>query len=97
MRDKIQTAVKALDSKKGIDIRILKIDELTTIADYFILCGGSSTTQVKALADECEFKLKEAGYEVRHREGREADQLPGRRGHRRRLHPRHRGHQGRVL
>ena len=62
-------AVKAIDSKRGENIRIIKIDELTVIADYFIIANGSSTTQVKALADEVEFKLSEAGLEPKRTEG----------------------------
>ena len=62
-------AVKAIDSKRGENIRIIKIDELTVIADYFIIANGGSTTQVKALADEVEFKLSEAGLEPRRTEG----------------------------
>ena len=62
-------AVRAIDSKRGENIRIIKIDELTVIADYFIIANGSSTTQVKALADEVEFKLSEAGLEPKRTEG----------------------------
>ena len=62
-------AVKAIDSKRGENIRIIKIDELTVIADYFIIANGSSSTQVKALADEVEFKLSEAGLEPHRTEG----------------------------
>ena len=65
----LQIAVKAIDSKRGENIRIIKIDELTVIADYFIIANGSSTTQVKALADEVEFKLSEAGLEPKRTEG----------------------------
>ena len=65
----LKIAVKAIDSKRGENIRIIKIDELTVIADYFIIANGSSTTQVKALADEVEFKLSEAGLEPRRTEG----------------------------
>ena len=65
----LQIAVKAIDSKRGENIRIIKIDELTVIADYFIIANGSSSTQVKALADEVEFKLSEAGLEPRRTEG----------------------------
>ena len=62
-------AVKAIDSKRGENIRIIKIDELTVIADYFVIANGSSSTQVKALADEVEFKLSEAGLEPKRTEG----------------------------
>jgi ribosome-associated protein len=61
--------VKALDDKKAIDIRVLKIDEVTSLTDYFIICNGTSSTHVRALADECEFVMDKAGMPVRHREG----------------------------
>ena len=54
-------AVKALDSKKGQDIKCLETGHLTTLADYFVLCTATSTTQIKALADVCEKMLKDAG------------------------------------
>ena len=50
-------AVKALDCKKAKDIKVLRIDKKTTIADYFVLCTGNSTTQVRTLADEVEYQL----------------------------------------
>ena len=65
----LKIAVKAIDSKRGENIRIIKIDELTVIADYFIIANGSSSTQVKALADEVEFKLSQAGLEPHRTEG----------------------------
>ena len=48
---------KALDSKKGLNIKVLKTQELTTLADYFVLCTATSTTQVKAMSDACEEAL----------------------------------------
>lgn len=45
-------AVKALDSKKGHDIKLLETGNITVIADYFIICTASSPAQIKALADE---------------------------------------------
>ena len=50
-------AVKVLDVKKASDIKLLKIDEKTTIADYFVICAGNSNTQIKTLADEVEYQL----------------------------------------
>ena len=47
-------AAKALDSKKGLDIKVLETGHLTTLADYFVLCSATSTTQIKALSDVCE-------------------------------------------
>ena len=52
---------QALDSKKGKDIRVLETDSVTTLADYFVLCTGTSAPQLKALADAGERAMKEAG------------------------------------
>ena len=62
-------AAKALDSKKGRDIKVLETGHLTTLADYFVLCTATSTTQVKALADTCEKMLKDQGETPHHVEG----------------------------
>lgn len=67
---KINAAMKALDSKKAIDIQIIKIDKLTILGDYLILASGTSTTHVNSLADEVEYKLSESGVEPHHVEGR---------------------------
>lgn len=61
--------VKALDSKKGQDIKVLETGHLTTLADYFVLCTATSTTQVKALADICEETAKNLGEPPHHIEG----------------------------
>lgn len=50
-----------MDDMKGQDIKILKIEEISSIGDYFVLATGNSTTQVSALADRVEFKVKEDG------------------------------------
>lgn len=57
---------KALDSKKGIDIKVLDTGHLTTLADYFVICTATSTTQVRALSDECEKTMKETAGELPH-------------------------------
>lgn len=59
----VKAMVQALDSKKGLDIQVLKVGSLTTLAEYFVICTATSTTQVKALSDEVEFRLK-TDYEV---------------------------------
>ena len=51
--------VKILDNKKAQDLQVIGIRDLTIIADYFIIASGGSTPQVKALADEVEFQMKE--------------------------------------
>lgn len=61
---------KALDSKKGLDIKVLETGELTTLADYFVLCSATSSAQIRALSDACEKAMKEqAGEEPHHVEG----------------------------
>ncbi len=63
-------AAKALSDKKGREIRVLEIAELTTLADYFVLATGSSNTQINALVDSVEKALtEEAGEKPLHREG----------------------------
>ena len=62
-------AAKALDAKKGKDIKVLEIEPITTLADYFVICTGSSNTQINALCDEVEKSLAEAGEQPLHREG----------------------------
>lgn len=62
-------AVKALVSKKALDIKVIKIQDISAIADYFVIATGTSSTHVKALADEVEAQLDEAGISVSHVEG----------------------------
>ena len=63
-----------LDSKKGIDIELIDVQDKTTLADYFIIASGNSTTQIKALADEVEYVLKnEYKLYPDHIEGRSGD------------------------
>ena len=60
--------------KKGIDIEMLDVSEKTTLADYFVIASGNSTTQIKALADEVEYVLKnEFSLYPDHVEGRSGD------------------------
>ena len=63
------TAAKALDGKKAQDLRVLAIGDLSILADYFVLATGTSTTQVKALADEVDYQLSRQGVEPARREG----------------------------
>lgn len=66
MTDKI---VEFLDAKKAKDIDIIDIREVTILADYFVICNGTSTTHIKALADEVEFKMQELGSKYLRKEG----------------------------
>ncbi len=60
-QQKLEIIVKALDSKKAEDIKVIKVGDLTVIADYFVIADGTSSTQTKALADEAEYKMQESG------------------------------------
>ncbi len=55
----LKTAVKSADDKKAYNIKVLDIRELTTLADYFVICHGTSFPQMRAIFDEVEEKLKE--------------------------------------
>lgn len=65
----ILQAYEAAESKKAQDIKVMDIRDISPITDYFIICSGSSTVQVKAIADEIELKLSEAGHYMYHKEG----------------------------
>ena len=73
-REMVGVAVKALDSKKGKDIRVLYTGDQTTLADYFLICNGTSNTQVKALADAVEEAVSKNGEEPHHVEGHRGGQ-----------------------
>lgn len=68
-KDMALALAKALDDKKGQDIQVLRTGDLTTLADYFVICTATSTTQIKALADNCEKVMKEQGEPPHHIEG----------------------------
>ena len=61
--------MQAIDSKKGENIQVIGVSDLTILADYFIIATGTSTTQVKALADEVEYKLSLKDVQPHHIEG----------------------------
>ena len=68
-REELEIAVKALDSRKAKNITALKVEDLTILANYFVIASATSTTQVKALADEVEYQLGEKGVKPRSIEG----------------------------
>ena len=62
-----------LDTKKAKDIKIIKIDDLTVVTDYIVIAPGTSTTQVKSLADEVDYMVdKELGKQPARVEGYES-------------------------
>ena len=60
---------KALDAKKGQNIKLLKIDRVSSLADYFLVCTGTSNTHVKTLCDYAEYTLEQLGEPMLGREG----------------------------
>lgn len=62
-------AIKALEDKKGNDIRVIDIQDVSIIADYFIIASGSNRNQIQTMADNVEEVLGRAGYEPRQLEG----------------------------
>ena len=65
----LEIIIKALDSKRAEDIKLIGIKDLTIVADYFVIADGTSNTQTKALADEVEFQLKQKGIDPIRSEG----------------------------
>ena len=47
-----------LDEKKATRLKVLRVHDLTVMADYFVIASGTSSTHVKSLAEEVEFKMK---------------------------------------
>ncbi len=60
--DKLELIVKTLDKKKASDIECIRVEEVTTLADYFVIATGTSTVHVRSLSDEIEFVMSGAGY-----------------------------------
>ena len=67
--DQAVMAAKAISGKKGLDIQVIEISDISVLADYMVIATGTSSTHVKALADEVEYRLDEAGISVSHIEG----------------------------
>ena len=65
----IKNAVDALEDKKGDDIKIIDISEVSPIADYFVLASGSNRNQVQAMADSVEEKMHKDGFHLKQVEG----------------------------
>ena len=60
---------KALDEKKGIDIKLLRIEKISSRADYFVICTGTVNTHVKTLCDYAEYTMEQLGEPMLGREG----------------------------
>ena len=68
-RKMVKIAYQALDEKKGEDIKIINLEGISVLADYFIIANGTNSSQVQALVDNVEEELHKAGYSLKQREG----------------------------
>ena len=64
-----QIACKAIDDKKGQDIKVIDIHNVSVIADYFVIASGTNSNQVQAIVDNVEERLGRAGFEAKQIEG----------------------------
>lgn len=71
--DIAQFTIRVLDAKKAREIKLLYVEDQTSIADYFVICTGTSKTQISALAEEVEFRLSKYGVSPLHNEGGRGD------------------------
>jgi len=62
-------AARALDEKKGQDIKLLRIDRISSLADHFLICTGTSNTHVRTLCDFAEYEMEQQGEKLLGREG----------------------------
>lgn len=58
-----------LDKRKAHSLKVLKVRDLTVLTDYFVIATGSSTTQVRSLAEEVEFQMEQEGVKTLRTEG----------------------------
>lgn len=68
-KEMAKLACKALDDKKGQDIKVIDIHEVSVIADYFIIASGTNANQVQAMVDNVEEELGRAGFDAKQIEG----------------------------
>ncbi len=68
-KEMAKLAVAALEDKKGNDVKIIDISQVSVIADYFIIASGNNINQVKALCDNVTDELAKAGHDCKQVEG----------------------------
>lgn len=68
-KEMARTAYDALEEKKGIDIKIIDISQVSVIADYFIIATGNSSNQVSALVENVEEQMHKKEFSMKQREG----------------------------
>lgn len=68
-REQVIKLLSILDDKKAIDIIAIDVADKTIVADWFVICSGTSVIQVKAICDEVLDKYPETGLHLRRKEG----------------------------
>ncbi len=68
-KELVDIIVNLIQSKKGYNITVLNLQNLSAMADYFIICSADATVHVKAIADEIDKKLRKNGIKTHNREG----------------------------
>ncbi len=68
-KEMMKKICELLDEKKGQDIVAVDVTEMTTLADYFVICSAKSTTAVRALFDNLDEGMSKLGFEPKHKEG----------------------------
>jgi ribosome-associated protein len=64
-----RAAADAASDKKASDVLLLDIREVTTVADYFVICSGNNPRQIQTIADTIDEELGKQGAALLHREG----------------------------
>lgn len=72
-KEKLIKIIKTLDWRKGEEIKVIGVKDLTILADYFVIANGNSSTHTKTLADEVEYQLSLLGIEPTRRESDSGD------------------------
>lgn len=68
-KDMVHVIYDALADKKGEDIKVIDISNISVMADYFVIANGTSDSQVDALVENVDEKMHIAGYSLKQREG----------------------------
>lgn len=71
----LKIAANALNAKKARELNAVKVENLTVLCEYFLICTANSSTQIRALADEVEEKLEENAVKPHHIEGKSSGWL----------------------
>ena len=66
-----EAIAEVLDSKKGFDIEVIYVADKTVVAEYFVICSGNTSTHIKSLVDETEYKIGQRNLLPYHVEGKD--------------------------